>query len=391
MIKKVLFVTLIIILIFMISIEKTKQQDEILIASSMPQSSGLKAWGDAVFITTNSYFNYANDNNLIKDKKIVLKVLDDKYEPDLTYENITKLSKDDILAFYGIVGTPTNKRVLPILEDSGMVYFSPFSGAQFLRDKNLKNIINFRPSYKQELENLLNYIVDEKKLDKIAIFYQNDEYGEEGYISTLEVLKNKNISFISTGTYKRNTLSINHAFNEIKNSKPEVVIMIGASKASSLFIQKAKDEKIFQDTIFCNISFSDANSIVKELEASNTNTKNLIFSQIVPNYDDKSLKIVQEYQNIMNKYSNNLEFGFISFEAFLASKILVDAIVKNIDNLSKKNFINSLKNPSKDILHEIKLEFENSQLLNKIYLYQYKNGKFQEIVKWKNYLNILIH
>ena len=43
-----------------------------------------------------------------------------------------------------------------------MVYFSPFSGAQFLRDKNLKNIINFRPSYKQELENLLNYIVDEK-------------------------------------------------------------------------------------------------------------------------------------------------------------------------------------------------------------------------------------
>ena len=68
---------------------------------------------------------------MIKDKKIVLKVLDDKYEPDLTYENINKLSKDDILAFYGIVGTPTNKRVLPILEDSGMVYFSPFSGAQF--------------------------------------------------------------------------------------------------------------------------------------------------------------------------------------------------------------------------------------------------------------------
>ena len=195
MIKKVLFVTLIIILIFMISIEKTKQQDEILIASSMPQSSGLKAWGDAVFTATNSYFNYANDNNLIKDKKIVLKVLDDKYEPDLTYENITKLSKDDILAFYGIVGTPTNKRVLPILEDSGMVYFSPFSGAQFLRDKNLKNIINFRPSYKQELENLLNYIVDEKKLDKIAIFYQNDEYGEEGYISTLEILKNKKVHY----------------------------------------------------------------------------------------------------------------------------------------------------------------------------------------------------
>ena len=383
MIKKVLFVTLIIILIFMISIEKTKQQDEILIASSMPQSSGLKAWGDAVFIATNSYFNYANDNNLIKDKKIVLKVLDDKYEPDLTYENITKLSKDDILAFYGIVGTPTNKRVLPILEDSGMVYFSPFSGAQFLRDKNLKNIINFRPSYKQELENLLNYIVDEKKLDKIAIFYQNDEYGEEGYISTLEILKNKNIELISTGTYKRNTLSINHAFNEIKNSKPEVIVMIGAYKANSLFIKKAKNDEVLNNVIFCNISFGDANSIVKELEDSNTNTKNLIFSQIVPNYNDKSLKIVQEYQEIMKKYSNESSLGFISFEAFLASKVLVNQIskIEKLGELNRKNLLNALKNPPKNILYELELDFKNNQLLNKTYLFEYENGNFKELIR----------
>ena len=383
MIKKVLFVTLIIILIFMISIEKTKQQDEILITSSMPQSSGLKAWGDAVFIATNSYFNYANDNNLIKDKKIVLKVLDDKYEPDLTYENINKLSKDDILAFYGIVGTPTNKRVLPILEDSGMVYFSPFSGAQFLRDKNLKNIINFRPSYKQELENLLNYIVDEKKLNKIAIFYQNDEYGEEGYISTLEILKNKNIELISTGTYKRNTLSINHAFNEIKKSKPEVIVMIGAYKANSLFIKKAKNDEILKNVIFCNISFGDANSIVKELEATNTDTKNLIFSQIVPNYNDKSLKIVQEYQEIMKKYSNESSLGFISFEAFLASKVLVNQIskIEKLGELNRKNLLNALKNPPKNILYELELDFKNNQLLNKTYLFEYENGNFKELIR----------
>ncbi|MCT7542084.1 ABC transporter substrate-binding protein [Aliarcobacter cryaerophilus] len=383
MIKKVLFVTLIIILIFMISIEKTKQQHEILIASSMPLSSGLKAWGDAVFTTTNSYFNYANDNNLIKDKKIVLKVLDDKYEPDLTYENITKLSKDDILAFYGIVGTPTNKRVLPILEDSGMVYFSPFSGAQFLRDKNLKNIINFRSSYKQELENLLNYIVDEKKLDKIAIFYQNDEYGEEGYISTLEILKNKNIELISTGTYKRNTLSINHAFNEIKKSKPEVIVMIGAYKANSLFIKKAKNDEILKNVIFCNISFGDANSIVKELEATNTDTKNLIFSQIVPNYNDKSLKIVQEYQEIMKKYSNENSLGFISFEAFLASKVLVNQIskIEDLGELNRKNLLNALKSPQKNILYELELDFKNNQLLNKTYLFEYENGNFKELIR----------
>ncbi|WP_228154218.1 ABC transporter substrate-binding protein [Aliarcobacter cryaerophilus] len=381
MIKKVLFVSLIIVFIFLINFEKNNSKNEILIASSMPQSSALKAWGDAVFIATNSYFNYANDNNLIKDKKLVLKVLDDKYEPDLTYENITNLLKDDILAFYGIVGTPTNSRVISIIKESQIPYFAPFSGASFLRDTNLSNIINFRPSYKQELENLLDYIVDERKLEKIAIFYQNDEYGEEGYISTLEILKNKNINLLSTGTYKRNTLSISHAFNEIKNSKPEVIVMIGAYKANSLFIKKAKNDEVLKNVIFCNISFGDANSIVKELETTNTDTKNLIFSQIVPNYNDKSLKIVQEYQEIMQKYSKDSPLGFISFEAYLASKVLVNQIskIEKSGKLNSKNLLNTLKNPPKNILYELELDFKNNQLLNKTYLFEYENGNFKEI------------
>lgn len=387
MIKKVLFVSLIIVFIFLINFEKNNSKNEILIASSMPQSSGLKAWGDAVFIATNSYFNYANDNNLIKDKKIVLKVLDDKYEPDLTYENITNLLKDDILAFYGIVGTPTNSRVISIIKESQIPYFAPFSGASFLRDTNLSNIINFRPSYKQELENLLDYVVDERKLEKIAIFYQNDEYGEEGYISTLEILKNKNIKLLSTGTYKRNTLSISHAFNEIKNSKPEVIVMIGAYKANSLFIKKAKNDEVLKNVIFCNISFGDANSIVKELETTNTDTKNLIFSQIVPNYNDKSLKIVQEYQEIMQKYSKDSPLGFISFEAFLASKVLVNQIskIEKSGKLNSKNLLNTLKNPPKNILYELELDFKNNQLLNKTYLFEYENENFKEIKRWKKF------
>ncbi|WP_228256524.1 ABC transporter substrate-binding protein [Aliarcobacter trophiarum] len=366
---------------YLVNFEKKNSGDEILIASSIPKSSGLKAWGDAVLIASNSYFSYVNDNNLLKDKKIVFKTLDDKYEPDLTYENIQKLSKDNILALYGVVGTPTNKEILPLLEKNNLLYFSPFSGAEFLRNNTIPNIVNFRASYKEELENLLNYIIDEKNLKKIAIFYQNDEYGEEGLISTLKILKDKNIELSATGTYKRNSLSISHAFNEIKNSKPEAIVMIGAYKAISLFIEKAKKDKVLKDTIFCNISFGDANSIVKELESTNTNTKNLIFSQIVPNYNDKSLQIVQEYQSIMQKYAKDKPLGFISFEAFLASKVLVNQISKleKIGELNQKNLLNTLKNPPKNLLYEIEMGFKNNQLLNKTYLFEYKNNNFEEI------------
>ena len=119
--------------------------------------------------------------------------------------------------------------------------------------------------------------------------------------------------------------------------------MIGAYKANSLFIKKAKNDEILKNVIFCNISFGDANSIVKELEITNTDTKNLIFSQIVPNYNDKSLKIVQEYQEIMQKYSKDSPLGFISFEAFLASKVLVNQISKIQFSIQSLILIEQLK------------------------------------------------
>ena len=87
-------------------------------------------------------------------------------------------------------------------------------------------------------------------------------------------------------------------------------------------IKKAKESENLKDVIFCNISFGDANSMVKELENLNTTTKNIIFSQVVPSYSDLNIKAVKEYQTIMQKYFPNEPFGFLSLEAFLSSKVL---------------------------------------------------------------------
>ncbi|WP_418180872.1 ABC transporter substrate-binding protein [Aliarcobacter lanthieri] len=381
MVKKLIFVTLIFIISYFIIFEKKDNNNKIIIGSSLAYSGSPKSWGENVDNAVNAYFNYVNNNNLLNDKQIEFLALDDKYEPNLTYENVKSILDKNILSFFGVVGTPTIRRVMPIFQDNEIPFFSPFSGASFLRDKEFENIINFRASYKQEIENIIDYVVNNKKLSKISIFYQNDEYGEDGYISTLQTMKDENLDLHSAGTYKRNTLSINHAFNEIRNSKPEVVLLIGAYQANSLFIKRAKNDELLKNILFCNISFSDANSIIKDLEASNIDTSNIIFSNVVPNYNDKNLKIVQEYQSIINEYGKNKDLGFISFEAFLTSKILVHAISRLEGKYSYKNLINELKNPPKDLLYEIKLEFKNQQLLNNTYLFEYKNGNFQEILK----------
>lgn len=186
---------------------------------------------------------------------------------------------------------------------------------------------------------------------------------------------------VAEGSYKRNTLSITHAFNEIKDAKPEVIIMIGAYKPNSLFIKKAKESENLKNVIFCNISFGDANAMVKELKILGTDTKNLIFSQIVPNYIDKNIPVVKEYQKLMQKYYPNEKLGFISLEAFLSAKVLVNAISRIEGDRTREKLLYTLKTTPSDLLKGFYLNFKNNQLLNKTYLFEYKDEHFSGL-KW---------
>ena len=380
MIKRLPIIIFIFIIFYLYFKDDVFKDKTIVIGASLPKSGIIKSWGDAVSSGVNSYLNYANENNLINDKKIEFLTYDDKYEPELTLENTNKLIyEDNVFALFGFVGTPTVKRVLPILYDENIPFFSAFTGASFLRDNKNENFINFRASYEQEVDALINYLDKQKKLNKIAVFYQNDDYGEEGYVSLLESLKKKGIKLVAEGSYKRNTLSIGHAFNEIKDAHPEVIFMIGAYKTNSLFIKKAKENENLKDTIFCNISFGDANSMIKELEKLNTNTQNLIFSQVVPSYMNTNIPVVFEYQNLMQKYYPNAELGFLSLEAFLSTKVLVNAISRIQGDITREKFIYMLESTQNKLLEGIDVKFEKTQLLNTIYLFEYKNNQFVEL------------
>lgn len=381
MIKKILPFVIFSIVFYILFSEKSFKKDELIIASSMPQSGIMQPWGEALNSTITSYFEYANQN-ILDDKKLYFKVLDDKYEPDLTFENIENLYKENnVFLFYALVGTPTVKRVIPLFQDRKIPLYASFSGASFLREGEFENIINFRASYKDEIENLIDYILNSKNLNNISIFYQNDNFGEEGYIALKQELTKKSLKLNSSGTYKRNTLSINHAFNKIKASKPEVVFLIGAYRANALFIERAKKDENLKDTIFCTISFADANSMVKELKKSNTDLNNIIFSQVVPNYLDETSKTVNEYLALMKNNSLESNIGFLSFEAFLSSKILVEAI-KNIDGkITISSFFKSINNIDSNLFDNLQIDYKNNQLQNRTYLFEYKNDNFLEIIR----------
>ncbi len=380
MLKRTPIILFIFVIFYFYFKSEVYTQNTIVVGSSLPKTGIIKSWGESVISGANSYFKYVNDVKLLGNKKIEFLTYDDKYEPELTIDNTNKLLfSDKVFALFGFVGTPTVKSILPIVRDAEVPFFAPFTGASFLRDNQNKNFINFRSSYDEEIESLIYYLHNKKSLNKFAVFYQNDDYGEEGYVSLLKSLKSRKLPLVAEGSYKRNTLSITHAFNEIKDAKPEVIIMIGAYKPNSLFIKKAKENKNFKNTIFCNISFGDANAMVKELKFYNVNTSNLIFSQVVPSYTQDSIPVIKEYQTLMKKYYPDVELGFISLESFLSAKVLVNAISRIEDDRTREKLIFTLRTSPSDVLDGINIRFNHSQLLNKTYLFKYVDNQFIEI------------
>ena len=105
-------------------------------------------------------FGEANAAGGVNRRKLELVNYDDGYEPERAIDNTRKLiSEDMVFALLGEVGTPTSNAVQPITTEAGVPFIGPFTGAAFLRDPALSNVINIRGSYGQETEAWIEHLV----------------------------------------------------------------------------------------------------------------------------------------------------------------------------------------------------------------------------------------
>ena len=363
--RKIIFIFAIIFVGLIVYVNYSKK--EYLIASSLPLEGIMKNMGQSVKMGTLTAFK--EEKNLIN-KKITYIFKDDKYEPELTYENILSLDKKNPFLFYGIVGTPTVKKILPFLNDNSKYLYAPFTGAYFLR-KN-KYVLNFRASYKDELKHIIEYLL-RKKITKIAVFYQNDEYGNEIYFYTYKILKSRHLLPVATGIYKRNTFVIDSALEEILKARPQAVIMGSTSEVSAMFIKRFRQK--LPNTVFCTVSFVNPDALVTYLH----NYKNIIFSEVVPYYKNGKLKIASEFLREFKKNYSENKPTFFAFEAYLANKVLLRALRKLTFPYTSSHLIKMIKQTPPDYLEGIPIHYKNNQLLNKTYLFEYENNQFKEL------------
>ena len=299
-------------------------------------------------------FSKINDEGGVNGRDIILISRDDGYEPDRAIRNTRELiQKENVFMLIGEVGTPTSEAVVPLVEEWKIPFFAPFTGAEFLRVPFRKYVINVRASYFQEMERLVSYLTQGKKIKRIACFYQNDSYGFSGLKGIEIALEKRGMKLVSKGSYERNTVAVMGGLRDINRAAPEAVVLVGAYSACAEFIKLSKS-KIKRKQIYCNISFVGTKSLQKALGG---HGRDVIVSQVVPYPEDMEIPLVKEYVEAMGKYQHDYPISFISLEGYIAGKLFFQIARSVPGELTRENFISSMETTGRFDLGGLVLEF----------------------------------
>jgi ABC-type branched-subunit amino acid transport system substrate-binding protein len=329
-----------------------------------------------------AYIKHVNGRGGVNGRRLKLIAYDDGYDPDRCVINTRRLiNEDKVFALTCYVGTPTAVKIIPMVEEGRVPLVGLFTGASALREPFRRYIINIRASYYQEIEKVVDHLVKESKFTKIAVFYQEDAYGEDGLVGTNRALRRHRLKPVATGSYQRGTMDVEPALKLISATQPEAVIMIGTYGPCAKFIKLAKARQCC--TLFHNVSFVGAEELVKLL---GPDAEGVIITQVVPPpWETALLPAAEEYTRLLARYFPQDTPNFVGFEGFVNAKVLVQALRRIGREVTREKFIEAIEHMefySPGIGASINFSETDHQGLDQVYLTRVRNGRLVLFTDW---------
>lgn len=281
-------------------------------------------------------FDAVNAAGGINGQAIELRLLDDGYEPERCQANTEQLIRDEAFALFGYVGTPTSLAVLPRINEERIPFFGPFTGAEALREPFSRWVFHVRASYFDETELIVRQLTA-LGLTRIAVFRQNDSYGQAGLDGVLRALKARNLEPVAVGGVDRNTVAVAAAVKAIVPQRPQAVVQISAYRSCAAFVRAARQAGY--GGTFYNVSFVGTQALADELGADGTG---VVVSQVMPFPYGTTTAVAREYRAALEKTGDpRPDYG--SMEGFVAAKVLLEGLRRAGRGASREALVAALE------------------------------------------------
>src|ERR1700756_1040121 len=213
---------------------------EIKIGNIMPYSGPASAYG-VIGKTEKAYFDKINAEGGINGRKVNFISYDDGYSPPKAVEQARKLvESDEVLLIFNSLGTPPNSAIHKYMNEKKVPQLFVATGATKWNDpKEFPWTMGWQPNYQSETQIYAKYILKEKPNARIAVLYQNDDYGKD-YLKGLKdgLGKKADSMIVAEESFETSEPTIDSHIVKLKSSGANVFVDIATPKFAAQAIKK---------------------------------------------------------------------------------------------------------------------------------------------------------
>jgi ABC-type branched-subunit amino acid transport system substrate-binding protein len=328
---------------------------EIKIGNIMPYSGPASAYG-VIGRTEAAFFKKINDAGGINGRKINFISYDDAYSPPKAVEQARKLvESDEVLLVFNALGTPSNSAIQKYMNSKKVPQLFVATGATKWNDpKNFPWTMGYQPSYQSETQIYAKYILKEKPNAKIAVLFQNDDYGKDYLKGLKDGLGSKAASMIvAEESYETTEPTIDNHVVKLKSSGADF-INITTPKFAAQAIKKVA-EIDWKPLHFLNNVSASVGSVIKP--AGYNNAQDIISANYLkdasdPQWNnDPGMKAFYAFMAKDFPEGDKLDGGTVV--GYGVSQTLVQVLKQCGDDLTRENVMKqaaNLRNFRTDVL-----------------------------------------
>ena len=326
---------------------------EIKLGSTMPYSGPASSYG-TIGKSDAAYFAMINDQGGINGRKVNFVSLDDAYSPPKTVEDIRQLvEQDHVLATFNTLGTPPNSAIHDYMNEKKVPQLFVATGADKWNDpKHFPWTIGFQPSYRVEARIYARYILQHVPNAKIAVLYQNDDYGKDYLTGLRQGLGDKaDKMIVATKTYETTDATVDSQIVALQASGANVMFTVAIPKFAAQAIRKIYDIGWKPTHILNNVSASIKTAIQP---AGPEKAIGIISSAYLKDPTDPQWQDTPEYKDWlawMKKYNSSASTADVNnVYGYTVTQAMVAVLKQCGNDLTRENLMKQAAS-----IHDLKL------------------------------------
>ncbi|RQO84060.1 ABC transporter substrate-binding protein [Acidovorax sp. FJL06] len=262
---------------------------------------------------------YLNGRGGIHGRTLQFNMVDDGYVPQRTTENVKQMiGQGSAFALLSCVGTPNNTAILPLIEEAGIPYVAPLTGASSLR-KGGRNVFHVRASYTDEVRRLVQRLAG-MGLQGIGVVYLDNGYGREMLEDATRSLAEQNIKPTVQAALATDGKNLADVLAKVAESRPAAVLLATAGAASVELVRGIK--KTVPGVLMAGVSVTLTSDGLKQLGDAGSG---IAVTMVMPDPNRAKTQLVRDYQAAM-RAKGQQDFTLGSLEAYVNMRVLAEGL-----------------------------------------------------------------